>query len=461
MTQPAEQIEAALALARPALERIAAAGGYGLLVGGAVRDALLGRPNSDIDIEVYGLGPADLAAALSPLGSAHAVGRSFGVIKLQLADGVALDVALPQRRSRPVEGVRGTIATPDPTLTPREASARRDFTINALAITAEGELLDFWGGADDLRQGQLRHVSDSFGDDPLRVLRAVQFSARFGFQLDPRTAALCRSLLPQAQGIASERIWGEWQKWASARHPMAGLRTLDASGWLALYPELAALQGCQQPPEYHPEGDVWAHTCYVCESAASIAEREGLGDEARRTLVLAALCHDLGKPATTAHERGRIRSPGHAEAGVPLAEAMLARMGALAQVVAQVLPLVREHMSHFEQPRSRTVRRLAARLAPATMEQWAQLVEADRSGRPPLPPENPAAAFLAYARELAVAVAPPQPLLTGRALLAAGYAPGPALGTVLRAAYEAQLDERFATPEEALGWALATYPAER
>ena len=444
---------ALIARARPALDALEHAGGRALIVGGAVRDGLLGLPAKDLDIEVYGLDADATAAALAPLGPVNAVGRSFGVIKLRLR-GEELDVALPCRASR--SGPRGLIPTPDPAMTPREAFARRDFTWNALGLTPDGELIDLFGGVADLRAGLIRHTSDAFGEDPLRVLRAVQFAARFGMRLVPETATVCRGLLPQAAELPAERIWGEWLKWATqGRAPGLGLQALEQSGWLALYPALAALPGCPQEPRYHPEGDVWVHTGLVCDAAARIAAREGLAGEDRAVLLFAALCHDLGKPRVTVKAPdGRIRSSGHAQESVPLAEEWLGQIGALRRVTDQVLPLVREHGVHYgiSAVTARAVRRLAVRLSPATLAQLGLLVEADYSGRPPLPPGNPLASVLAQASELDLLNQAPEPILRGRDLRAAGYPAGRAMGALLQRAYEAQLDGLFSSVEQGLEW---------
>ncbi|MCS6841261.1 MAG: HD domain-containing protein [Roseiflexus sp.] len=441
-------------------EALTRAGGRPLLVGGAVRDLLLGLPPTDIDVEVYGIDGQTLATALASFGRVDAVGRSFGVLKVRLA-GYEVDVTLPVRR-HPVDDddEPGTLPEYDPSLTPREALARRDFTINALALTPSGDLIDYFGGRADLEARVLRHTSAAFGDDPLRVLRAMQFAARFNMRLAPETAALCRTLLPASAGLPRDRIWREWHKWATlGACPSAGLRVLDESGWLALYPELAALQGCPQHPRFHPEGDVWVHTLCVCDAAARIAERDALDARDRAVLMFAALCHDLGKPPTTVIEEDGIpRSPGHAAAGVPLTQTFLARIGAPHWIERLVTPLVREHLVHLHTPPTpRVVRRLANRLAPAPLVQWERLVEADASGRPPMPPERPAVAFLAIAEAEGAARNRPAPLVRGRDLIAAGVAPGPRLGEMLRRAYEAQLDGVFSTVEEGVAWVLQTH----
>jgi tRNA nucleotidyltransferase (CCA-adding enzyme) len=444
---------ALLARLHPILAALQNAGGWPLIVGGAVRDQLIGLQSKDIDIEVYHLTPERLPAALAPFGAVNAVGRSFGVLKLRLPDGFELDVALPRRENR--SGPRGALAEPDPAMTPQEAAARRDFTWNALAITPDGQLLDFYGGVDDLRTGIIRHVSEAFSEDPLRVLRAMQFAARFDMRLAPETVEVCRALLPQTPSLPRERVWGEWWKWAvQGRVPSAGLHALQQTGWLTLYPSLVGTLGSEQDPGYHPEGDVWTHTCHVCDAAARLAERDGLHGEDRAVLLFSALCHDLGKPETQQRgPNGRIRNPGHAAAGVPHTEAFLRQIGAWQRVIDRVVPLVREHSAHFSmEPTPRAMRRLAARLAPATIVEWGRLIEADFGGRPPLPPRAPAAESVAMARELRIAMQPMPPILRGRDLLDAGMASGPQLGALLRAAYEAQIDGAFATVEEGLAW---------
>lgn len=437
----------------PILAALRAAGGYPLVVGGAVRDLLLGVAPLDADLEVYGLDGVRLLETLRQLGRVEAVGRSFGVLKLWVGRGRCFDVSLPRRESR--AGPRGMLGAGDE-LTPREAAARRDFTWNALAITPDGELLDFFGGVDDLRSGVIRHVSQAFGDDPLRVLRAMQFAARFDLHLAPETAQLCRSLLPRAPELALERVWGEWQKWAlRGAFPAAGLRALHASGWIMLYPELAALDGCPQHELWHPEGDVWTHTGLVCDAARTIADREGLDDETRVILLFAALCHDLGKPATTVLRDGIYRSPGHAREGVVPTESFLKRIGAPQRLVEHVVPLVREHMAYLANRGSeRAVRRLAVRLTPATIAQWGLLTEADFSGRPPLPPGNPGATIVATAERIGAAQGRPAALVQGRDLLALGITPGPHLGELLRRAYQSQIDGEFATIEEGIAWVM-------
>jgi len=430
------------------------AGGRAWLVGGSVRDLLLGQISKDPDIEVYGLQPDDLHRTLSKLGKVEFVGQQFGVFKLW-KDDLCIDIALPRIEQKTGLGHKAFAVTSDPDINPEKASLRRDFTINAMMLDPlNAEFLDFHGGRSDLKAGILRHVSQAFAEDPLRVLRGMQFAARYRLKLDKATKALCQRLLPEAETLSKERIWCEWQKWAHAPHPSFGLNVLNESGWLQLYPQLAALKGCVQDPRWHPEGDVWIHTKLVVDQAVKIAERCYPEDETRECLIFAALCHDLGKPATTfTHETRRIRSTGHSEAGEEPARAFLAAIGAPKRISQYVIPLIREHLVHLHgQPTSRAVRRLAHRLEPASIELWESLVEADASGRTPLPPTRPALSWLEKARQVAVQNNKPEPLATGRMLLELGMKQGPEMGRLLTQAYEAQLDGEINDASGARDW---------
>lgn len=434
--------------------RIAAHDGRAWLVGGSVRDMLLGRLPKDFDLEIYGLDEHALLHAAQSLGRCEQVGRQFGVVKLW-SGGHEIDLALPRTESKKGEGHRGFAVQTDPQLDEQSASLRRDFTINAMMLDPlSGELLDFHDGRRDLDNGILRHVSPAFAEDPLRPLRAMQFAARFRLQLNPSTARLCRELVTEAGSLPLARIWEEWRKWSQADAPSFGLAALQASGWLSLYPELQALIGCEQEREWHPEGDVWTHTALVLDQAAAVASRRGWQGKAREQLVFAALCHDLGKPLTTArHDNGRIHSKGHAEAGIEPSRTFLKGIGAPQGLITHVLPLVAEHLVHLHgKPTPRAIRRLAHRLQPANIGMWEALVEADASGRPPLPADRPALPWLEGACGMCVQKAAPEPLGNGEMLLRLGMKSGPAMGALLDAAYQAQLDGEFEDAEGARRW---------
>ncbi|MBN8248450.1 MAG: polynucleotide adenylyltransferase, partial [Verrucomicrobia bacterium] len=294
------------------------------LVGGCVRDRLLGLPIQDFDIEVFGLDFERLASVLARWGRVDVVGRSFGVAKLTVAAGETYDFALPRRDSKVSPGHRGFAVTFDADLEPRAAAARRDFTVNALMWhPRRAVLLDFFGGEADLRAGVLRHTSAAFDEDPLRVLRGMQFAGRFRLTGAPETLALCRGIAARHGELAVERIREEWFKWAErSAEPSAGLRWLRDSGWIVHSPELAALPGVPQDPEWHPEGDVWTHTLHCLDALVSLPEWRSADAATRRLLSFAVLCHDLDKPACTCSEmrdgRSRIISRGHEAAGGPL-----------------------------------------------------------------------------------------------------------------------------------------------
>ncbi|MBK9303973.1 MAG: HD domain-containing protein [bacterium] len=426
-------------------------GGRALLVGGCVRDSLLGREPADHDLEVFGVAPDRLEALLAARHPLDRTGRAFGVLKLR---GAPVDVSLPRRESKAGLGHRGFLVQSDPDLTPREAALRRDFTVNAIAYDPlADEVVDPVGGREDLARRVLRRVSEHFAEDPLRVLRGVQLCARFELAADTSTLAACQGL--DHEGLACERIFEEWRKLLLLGvRPSLGLAFLQGSGWLRFYPELAALVGCGQDPAWHPEGDVWTHTGLSLDAFAA----ERLGDEREDLVVgLAVLCHDLGKPATTRLADGRLRSPGHLEAGEAPTRTLLARLTPQAALVEQVVPLVCEHARPYELHRAAAgdaaVRRLAHRVG--RIDRLVRVARADRLGRGDgSGPGFPAGDWLLErAAALDVRDAPPRPLVLGRHLIGLGLAPGPGFKAILDACYEAQLAGAIATLEE--GVALA------
>jgi tRNA nucleotidyltransferase (CCA-adding enzyme) len=423
-------------------QRVREAGGRALLVGGCVRDALLGQTAKDADVEVFGLAPERLEALVASVFPVVAVGRSFGVLK---ARGLDLDVALPRRERR--TGPRHTdfAVDADPLMSFHDAAARRDFTVNAILWDPlTHELIDPFNGAGDLRAKILRHTTARFSEDPLRVLRAMQFCARFELTVAPETIALCATLT--MADVSPERVFEEWQKLlVKGKKPSLGLKFLRACGWVMYFPELAALIGCAQDPQWHPEGDVWSHTLHCLDAFA--ARRT---DDAWEDLVvgLAVLCHDFGKPATTTHEAdGHIRSLGHEAAGEAPTRAFLARMTQHKELIESILPLVLSHMRPRELMLAKSgdsaVRRLARKVG--RIDRLARLDEADRWGRPPLTPTDPGggAWLLQRAAALEVTKEGPAPIILGRHLVAAGLKPGPRFKEILGACFEAQLDGKF------------------
>jgi tRNA nucleotidyltransferase (CCA-adding enzyme) len=433
-------------------------GGRALIVGGWVRDRLRNEPTADLDMEVFGV-PADaLRGLLSAFGRVEAVGQSFAVYKLAPAETSAapLDVSLPRRDSKTGRGHKGFEVTGDPSMSFEEAARRRDFTVNAISWDPlSGEYVDPFDGRSDLAARVLRAVDErTFGDDSLRVLRAVQFAARFEYALDERTAALCRRI--PLDDLPAERVWGEIEKLlVQAGRPSIGLALALSIGVIErVLPELLPLVGCEQEPDWHPEGDVWTHTLMVVDAA------RGLNADLERprliAVMLGALCHDLGKPATTAVIDGRIRSMNHEEAGVEPATRLLDRLNVHTidgfDVRTQVLGLVAQHLKPGMFHKSGNVsdgafRRLAQRV---DLELLARLARADCRGRTGDFDCSAMDWFIERARALGVEHQPPKPILLGRHLLDLGVAPGPGMGALLKAVYEKQLDGEVASLEDAL-----------
>lgn len=445
-------LETATAIATSVRE----AGGRALVVGGWVRDRLLGRPSKDIDIEVFGIDAGELRALLDRFGSVNTVGESFTVYKVG-----DLDVSIPRRESKVGRGHRGFEVIGDPTLTIREAARRRDFTINAISWDPLEDLYeDPFDGRADLEAGVLRAVdATTFGEDSLRVLRAMQFAARFEFPLEPQTAALCRAI--PLDDLPAERVWGEFEKLLlQARQPSIGLRlALDLGVLDRLFPEIKALVGCPQEPEWHPEGDVWVHTLLVVDEART--RIDDLEKPQQLVVMLGALVHDLGKPPTTAFVDGRIRSIDHEQQGVAPATAVLDRLNVHSvngyDVRKQVLGIVAHHLKPGMFRQSPTpvsdgaFRRLAQKV---DLELLARVAKSDCEGRGGGFDCSAMDWFLERARELGVEHEPPKPLLLGRHVLALGLQPGPRVGEIVRAVYERQLDGSIQTVDEAI--ALAT-----
>ena len=441
------ELDLALGVARAVRD----AGGRALVVGGWVRDQLLGIASKDVDLEVYGL-PADrLRAVLATFGPVNAVGASFAVFKLG-----PLDVALPRTESKTGRGHRGFTVAGDPMLPVAEAARRRDFTVNAIAWDPlRDEHLDPHGGQEDLERRRLRMVDPAtFGDDSLRVLRAVQLAARLECGMDEPTRTVCRAT--PLDDLPAERVRGEVEKLLlRAARPSPGFALARDLGVVErLWPELAALIGCPQEPEWHPEGDVWTHTLLVVDQAR--ARIDDLPRPQQLAVMLGAVCHDLGKPATTARIDGRIRSLDHEAQGVAPAAALLGRLDVRTldgyDVRGQALGLVAHHLKPGMWRAAPKVgdgafRRLARKV---DLELLARLAKADCLGRTGRFDCSAMDWFLERARALGVEHAPPAPLLMGRHLLALGVPPGPRVGAILRQVYERQLDGDVRTGDDAV-----------
>jgi tRNA nucleotidyltransferase (CCA-adding enzyme) len=436
------------------------AGGRALLVGGCVRDTLMSTPPKDWDLEAYNIEPERLREILDQFGPVNVVGEAFTVYKL----GRNLDVSLPRRERKSGRGHKAFVIEGDPAMDVAEATRRRDFTINAiLQDPLTGELIDPFAGQQDIKQRVLRAVStETFAEDSLRVLRAAQFASRFGFEIEPETVELCRAI--DLSDLPAERIWGEMEKLLlQSQRPSVGLGWLRELGAVEkVFPEIQSLIGVPQDPEWHPEGDVFVHTQLVIDRARELID--DLPYARQVTVMLAALAHDFGKPATTEFIEGRLRSRGHEEAGVEPTDKFLDRINVHTidgyNVRGQVIALVREHLKPGEFYKKRdevgdgAFRRLARRCEPDLLY---RVAKADSLGRNAewVPRDKWYGAeaqewFLERTRELQVEQRPPEPLLLGRHLIELGMQPGPEMGEITRAVYEMQLDGRVRNLDEAI-----------
>jgi putative nucleotidyltransferase with HDIG domain len=672
------------------IDGLSSLGARPLLVGGCVRDHLMGIEPKDYDVEVFNIYPEQLAHCLRYFGRVDEVGKSFGVLKVR-----GFDFSVPRRDNKVGACHKDFNVVCDPKMSVEDACSRRDFTINSMAYDPQtNQIIDPFNGQYDMGVKVLEPTSSAFKEDPLRVLRAFQFSGRFSMHSSFILNNYAREIKYEYNSLPKERVWGEWQKWAEKSvDPSCGLALLRDTMWISLYPELNELIGCLQEPEWHPEGwlrtssisfnsditgstlsawenrsfafrelfssaiaddttipsstgatqtqtvyrsffnsffttdytrffrvrpsfffspaiiakserfmffgrgetsttdkivrimlkipnscmntivntgvddlqiidsvisrisvfmmnvftpfklsaemilhdnsvntscstsslptgikipsrmyvdftsstvdgyvkfvfdfciddlhintpigentnnthdytpdfqcyevyqgDVWEHTMQVCDAMSEICHRENIAGEDKVVLMLAALCHDLGKPATTyTREDGRIVSPGHAEVGVDISRRFLNSIGCFPRIIDRVLPLVKEHLAHIQKDVSaRTVRRLANRLGVATIKELAWLTEADHSGRSPLPGGMPDGMkrILEISEEIQLTTSKPQPILMGKDLIACGVAPGKKMGEILADAFEAQLNGEFTDKDGAVEWFKNNY----
>jgi tRNA nucleotidyltransferase (CCA-adding enzyme) len=451
-----------LFLATEVMEAVQAAGGTALVVGGYARDMVLknlgheGIISKDLDIEVYGIPIDQLKEIVSRFGKLNIVGEQFAVIMLG-----RIQISIPRKDSKTGPRHKDFVVMGDPFMSIKEAARRRDFTVNALAWDPfTGEIFDQWGGIDDLEKKILRATDPKlFVEDAIRVLRAMQFVGRFGFTIEEKTRELCRSI--DLSHLPKERIRAEWIKLLTkSPKPSVGLEAARDLGILEkLHPELQALVGVPQEPEWHPEGDVWTHNCMTVDAAAEHTAEVGMSEEDVLVVLLAALCHDLGKATTTIvrESDGRIISHAHDAAGAEPTERLLESMGMDTQeikraVINTVVPLVREHLwpSLNRGASDAAIRRLSMRLRPATIQQLVEVSRADHKGRAlPWDGYPQGDELLARAESLKVLSERPKPILQGRDLLDLGMRSGPSVGAILAEIFQLQLDGKAATSEGA------------
>lgn len=455
---------------RSIIEHLRVLGNKAVVIGGAVRDALLGIEPKDIDLEIYGIPYNALEEFLSRYGKVDLVGKSFGIIKFR-PDGEdqSYDISIPRRENKVGVGHRDFEATLDPFMSMKEAATRRDFTFNALAYDPiENKIYDYFGGVNDLKNKIIRHTSEAFKEDALRILRCFGFQARFGFEVHPDTIQAMKEILAtgEFEALPKERVFEEWMKWLEKgiRHDQI-FKFMRDTGLVEYYPELNALKETQQDKIYHPEGDVEIHTTLCLSVMDKIIEREKITGEEKAILVMALLLHDIGKPATTEEQmkngRMTITSHGHEALGASMAKEFLSRIGFHESLITPIANIVADHLAGVNimaikdnRGRVKAVKKLSRRLNPATIKQLTYIMEADHNGRGSDTYKEPTGSkeILAIASEINVQDKPYQYILMGRHLIEAGLEPSPEFGQILRRSYEAQENGEFQDLEGAKKW---------
>lgn len=422
-------------MAREVARLVAEKGGRTFYVGGFVRDALIHRENKDVDIEVHGISPKSLEDILDSLGQRMTIGESFGIFGLK---GYSLDIAMPRKEEARGQGHKDFDIFVDPFIGTEAAARRRDFTFNALMqdVLTE-EIVDHYGGVEDLHAGVLRHVNDqSFAEDPLRVLRAAQFAARFGFRVAEDTVSLCQRM--QLQHLPRERIEGELKKaLLKAERPsifFEVLREMDQlDHW---FPEVKALIGVPQNPVYHSEGDVWTHTMMVLDEAAKLRHRAANP----YWFMLAALVHDFGKAICTEEHDGVLHAYLHEIKGLPLAETFLRRITSETKLIEYALNLAEYHMKPNTVAGARSAKKVTTRMFDRAVdpEGLICIALADDRGRITQAPATDHEAFL-YERLEVFRELMSRPYVMGRDLIEAGLQPGVAFTEILEHAHKLRL----------------------
>lgn len=425
------------------------------LVGGAPRDFLMGALEfNDFDFEIFGATAEELHSALIGLGlHVNEIGKSFGILEVKI-DEFKVQFALPRRERKTGDSHQDFEVQIDPFMSFMQAALRRDLTANAVAFSLNtNSWIDPLNGIQDIENGILRATGFRFAEDALRVMRVAQFVSRFGFSVSPETLRMCQELAPLKSTIPGDRIRDEWMKLLSGWEIGAALDFLVAAGWADS--ELVDMLSIQQDPRWHPEIWLWEHTKQTANWAAAMHE---LPKEQRAKLVLAMICHDMGKPSTTVFEEdGSITSRGHAEAGVPIAESFCKKIGMPNDWTKFVMTMTAEHMVAPDTVRA--VRRLAVRLAPFSLADWANVVICDVSGRNEsnfVVPKH-VVNVREIEKTLEIPVAGPKPIVTGEMLMGLGFTQGRELGNVKRAAFEAQLDGAFDNESDAVAWVCAEF----
>ncbi len=429
------------------VDAIATAGGHSMLAGGGVIDHSLGLAIKDWDIEVYNLSYQQLIDALSPFGTPNLVGKAFGVIKLR-RNHLEYDFSIPRKDNRDGTGHKGFSIDLLPDLSFFEASKRRDITINSMYLDLHSfEIVDLHNGMNDLAEGRIRATDpETFGEDPLRVLRIMQLLPRKGKFVDPGTIELCRSMLDDADTLAGERVYEEFKKLLlKTRYPSMGLQFLADCGWIEKFPELNELRGCPQNPKYHPEGDVWTHTLLAIDNAAFLLHH--VPAKWRLGFMFGVLCHDIGKPGTL--DKENLTTNGHEVVGSVMCDKYLKRMTAPHEIITQARDIVFTHMRPHSLYKSDSGagawRRLHNRV-PLQVLAWVTQADGKARGGDINEPVDELELLLDYAREFGKSRI--GPALLGRHLIERGHKPGPEFKLILDRAFQYQLDTGLMDVEE-------------
>lgn len=426
------------------------------LVGGGVIDHLCGRVPKDFDIEIYGLSVDEISNILKESGlKVNLVGKSFGIIKV-IYNNLDLDISVPRTENKIGKGHKDFDCSFPSDISPKEAARRRDLTINSIFLDLHTlDIHDPWGGVNDFRNGILKATdSSTFIEDPLRVLRVMQLLARKGRIVDLDTVDLCASMVDSFVDLPKERVFEEFVKLLMKSDcPSRGLRFLVDSNWIFCFPELASLIGCEQNPEWHPEGDVWEHTLKVVDFAAK--EKEKLDEDWKLAFMFGVLLHDVGKPVVVSDD---FTCHGHDKAGEPLARCFMDRITNDKELIDKVVCIVGNHMRcgqlSFAESRQSGWKRLhnnlrldvAASVSLCdSLSRYSDeyIVEIDH---------EPSRIALEYFDKFGTE--PIKPILMGRHLIADGMKPGPEFGKILKMAYEIQIEEGISCPKTLLRLAM-------
>lgn len=439
------------------LKNLQELGATPILVGGCVRDYFLNKEIKDFDIEIFNFDSLELLEiSLKKFGNVKLVGKSFGVLTLKV-EGYDFDFALPRIEKKVGNSHTDFEVITNSNLSFEEAAIRRDFTINAIGYDYfKDEFIDPFNGIDDLKNRIIRHINDkTFIEDSLRVYRAIQFAARFEFDIDEKTKDLCKKIVlsDELSYLPKERIYEEFKKlFLKSNKPSIGFELLRELGLLKYFKELEVLINCEQEPEYHPEGDVWIHTLMCLDELAKILEKEKIEDEYKKLyLFYGVLCHDFGKPFCTKEINGKITSYKHESLGIEPTISFLEKLTNEKKFIEIVCSLVKNHLIPFQLYLSHSSEKAVKRLSlKVNIKDLCLVCLADCLGRDL---EDKCKCYDAInwlnekAKELEIHNEPIKPLVQGRDLIALGYKPSKEFKEILEFAFDLQIDENLSKEE--------------